>query len=448
MKITVSGFTLLFFVCSLFCNVHAQIITTIAGNGGLTLGDGGPATNAGFNNPYDVALDGLGNYYITDGDHNRIRKVDAAGIITTVAGNGTAGYNGDGIAATAAMLNRPVGLAIDHQGNIYFSDAVNNRVRKIDTAGIITTIAGNGSAVYNGDNIPADSAAISEPHFLALDDTGNLYIAEHAGARIRKVNSLGVITTVAGTGETGYTGDGGPATAAKIAGPYGIVLDSGNIIFSNSLADVVRKIDASGIITTIAGYHYATTLGDGGPADSARLDGPVGVKLDAGGNLYIADANQNRVRRVDKYTHIITTIAGKDTFGFSGDGGLAINAKLFAPTGLAFDTSGNIYIAVLDNQRIRFINNAALGINTPQLLVPSFISVYPNPNSGEFVLQIKCSEVQPIDIIITDVIGRMIYLARTESEQQKKIQLDQPAGTYFVTVRTAKGVLTEKMTIE
>ncbi len=435
MKTTLSIFVTLL----LTFYAHGQIITTIAGSSGTSLGDGGPATNASLIGPYDVALDGKGNYYITDGYHDRIRKVDSAGTITTVAGSGMTGYNGDNIPATTAMLDRPVGLVVDRHGNIYFSDAYNNRVRKVDTAGIITTVAGNGNTLYNGDNIAADTAAISDPHFLALDESGNLYITEYGGHRIRKVNAAGIITTIAGNGVAGYTGDNGPATAARINTPYGIVLDSGSIIFSDAQEDVVRKIDASGIITTMVGDPMATTPGDDGPATAARLNGPIGVALDAAGNLYIGDASYYRVRRVDRYTRIISTIAGTGTLGFSGDGGPATNAKVSQPAGLAFDTSGNLYIADFGNFRIRLIHNAALSAGSPSMSATS-ISAFPNPSSGLFTIMVRSTESLPLRYTLTDMLGTAVATAYGNTNMPARFQVSVPAGNYYMRCASPRAV--------
>ena len=439
MKTTFSLFVTL--LLTLFA--HGQIITTIAGSSGSLLGDGGPATNASFIGPYDVALDGKGNYYITDGYHDRIRKVDAAGIITTVAGNGMGGYNGDSIPATSAMLNGPVGIVVDRAGNIYFSDASNNRVRKIDTAGIITTVAGNGNTVYNGDNIPAVSAAIWDPHFLALNDSGDLYVADYGGHRIRKVSAAGIVTTIAGTGIAGHAGDGGAATAASINTPYGIVLDSGSIIFTDDQEGVVRKIDATGIIETIAGSHTATSPGDGGPADSAGFNGPAGLALDAGRNLYIADIDNQRIRRIDRNTQIITTVAGNGTLGFSGDGGVATSAQLGTPTGLAIDASGNIYVADFNNYRIRFINNAALAVGSPSM-GGSSISVFPNPSSGLFTIVVHSTENLPLQYTLIDMLGTVVATAYGNTNMPARFQVSVPAGNYYMqcaTPQAAAGVV-------
>ena len=205
-------------------------ITTVAGCGQVTtpcalvgLGDGGPAT-APFMGPFDVAVDSAGTLYIADDGHQSIRKVDSSGIITTVAGNGKAGFSGDGGPATGAALNGPGGIAFDSAGNLYIADLSNNRIRKVDTAGIITTVAGNGVNGFSGDGGPATSAALANPHAVAVDSAGNLYIADTNNFRVRKVNSAGIITTFAGTGTVGFSGDGGPATSALITGPKGMML--------------------------------------------------------------------------------------------------------------------------------------------------------------------------------------------------------------------------------
>ena len=435
MKTTLS----LFVTLLLTFYAHGQIITTIAGSSGTSLGDGGPATNASLIGPFDVALDGKGNYYITDGYHDRIRKVDSAGTITTVAGSGMTGYNGDNIPATTAMLDKPIGILVDHQGNIYFSDAFNHRVRKVDTAGTITTIAGNGNTVYNGDNIAAVSAAINDPHFLALDDSGNLFIAEYDGHRIRKVNASGIISTIAGTGIGGYSGEGGQATAASINMPFGIVVDSGSIIFSDAQEDVVRRVDASGIITTIAGSPLATALGDGGPATAAMLNGPTGLTLDAAGNLYIADGSLYRVRRVDRYTRIISTIAGTGVLGFSGDGGPAINAQVKQPGGMAFDSSGNMYIADFGNYRVRFIDNAALSVAFPSPSAAS-ISVFPNPSSGSFTIIVRSTENLPLQYTLIDMLGTVVASACGNTNMPARFQVSVPAGNYYMRCESPRAV--------
>ena len=338
------------------------IITTVAGNGiGGFGGDGGLATNAGFDFPKSVAVDSVGNIYIADANNSRIRKVDhATGVITTVAGNGTFGFNGDGGLATNAVLNHPYGVALDSAGNIYIADHYNSRIRRVDhTTGIITTVAGNGTAGYSGDG-SATNASLNYPYGVALDSAGNIYIADFDNSRIRKVDhTTGIITTVAGSGAVDFSGDGGLATSAGLYWPRGVALDSiGNLYILDYGNSRIRKVDqATGIIATVAGNGTFGFSGDGGLAMSATLN-PSGVALDSAGNIYIADADNSRIRKVDHATGVITTVAGNGTFGFNGDGGLATNAVLNDPYGVALDSTGNVYIADTLNNRIRMITSS------------------------------------------------------------------------------------------
>jgi sugar lactone lactonase YvrE len=336
------------------------LITTLAGNGtdGYS-GDGSTATSAELNQPWDVALDPSGNLYIADASNNRIRKITAAtGIITTVAGNGTSGYSG-GSTATSVQLCFPEGVALDALGNLYIADSGNNRIRKVTAStGIITTVAGNGTAGYTGDGDAATSAELNEPIDVALDSSGNLYIVDQYNNCIRKVtSSTGIITTVAGNGTAGYSGDGGAATSAELYFRWHgrVALDaSGNIYIVDNFNNRIRKVTAAtGIITTVAGNGTLGYSGDGGAATSAEIAYPVAVALDALGNLYIADEGNNRIRLVTASTGIISTMVGNGTEGYSGDGGAATSAEFDWPEGIALDSSGNLYIADTNNNRIR-----------------------------------------------------------------------------------------------
>src|ERR1022692_1526795 len=336
------------------------VITTVAGNGAAGYsGDGGPATSAKLDQPYAVAVDGPGNIYIADTANNVIRKVAAAtGIITTVAGNGAAYYSGDGGPATNAQLVYPPGVAVDGSGNLYISD-LSNVVRKVAAAtGIITTVAGNGAAGYSGDGGPAINASFHSPSGMAVDGSGNLYIGDTGNDAIRKVAAAtGIVTTVAGNGAAGYSGDGGPASSAGLSGPQGVAVDgSGNLFVADTGNAVIRKVAAAtGIIATVAGNGTAGYAGNGGAAIKAKLSGPSGVAVDGAGNLYIADWQNNLIRRVTAATGIITTVAGNRAEGYSGDGGPATSAELNLPIGVAVDSSGNVYIADSNNYRIRLL---------------------------------------------------------------------------------------------
>ncbi len=329
------------------------IITTVAGGRWGRGGDGGPATEAGLNGPSGVAGDNLGNLYIADQWNHRIRKVDKDGIITTLAGNGSEGYSGDGGPAAQAQLHGPTSIAVDTAGNIYIADWGNNRVRKVDVNGIISTFAGNGIAGFSGDGGAAAQAQLQAPAGVALDASGNVYIAEYWNHRIRKVDLYGTITTVAGNGISGDSGDGGPATEARLGAPRGATVDASGTLYIADLGNnKIRKVVTGGIITTVAGSEK---FGDGGLATEANLIMPTGATIDACGNLYIADNYLHRVRKVD-VDGIITTVAGNGDRGYSGDGGLATEAQLYYPEGMVVDNLGNLYIADSSNHRVRKVD--------------------------------------------------------------------------------------------
>jgi len=327
--------------------VSNGVITTLAG-GGTSLGDNGPATSAKLNNPCGVTVDSAGNVYIADTWNNRIRKV-SNGVITTVAGNGTAGFSGDNGPATSAQLDDPGGIAVGSTGNLYIADTSNGRIRKVSN-GAIATAVGGGTPL--GDNGPAASAELWQPQGVAADSAGNVYIADTQNHRVRKV-SKGAIATFAGGGTT--YGDNGPATSAEMTFPAGLALDAaGNLYIADSWG-AVRKV-TNGVITTVAGG--GTSLGDSGPATSAQLSNPLGVAVDSAGNLYIADSLNFRIRKVSN--GVITTVAGTGNMGFSGDNGPATSAQLSRPGGVAVDSAGNLYIADTFNNRIRKVSNGVI----------------------------------------------------------------------------------------
>jgi hypothetical protein len=344
------------------------IITTVAGNGAQGFaGDGGLAASASLFSPSGVAVDASGNLFIADRDNSRIRKVSISGIVTTVAGNATSGFAGDGGPATSASLSHPYFVAADASGNLFTSDY--QRIRKVSASGIITTVAGNGGAGFSGDGGPATSATFVYPLGVAVDAFGNLFIGDSGNNRVRKVSPSGIITTVAGNGTGGqnngaFSGDGGPATSAALNFPGGVAVDaSGNLFIADINNNRIRKVSASGIITTVAGSGAVGFLsggfsGDGGPATAALLASPFGVAVDASGNLFIADSNNDRIRKVSA-SGIITTIAGDATYGFSGDGGPAASASLWSPQAVAVDASGDLFIADFSNNRIRKVSAQA-----------------------------------------------------------------------------------------
>ena len=358
----------------------AGIITSVAGV--VLQGDAGPATAARLSFPAGVTLDGAGNLFIADTRNHRVRRVDAAtGVITTVAGTGEFGFGGDGGPATAARLWSPEDLALDGAGNLFFAEPRKHRVRRVDAAtGVITTVAGTGEQGGSGDRDSATAALLGVPDSVALDGAGNLFIADHNNHRVRRVDAVtGVITTVAGTGpgagpfesdsECCFGGDGGPATEASFIYPSGVAVDeAGNLFIADYLNDRVRRVDAAtGVITTVAGTGAVGIGaggfgGDGGPATAAQLDGPSSVALDGAGHLFIADWGNQRVRRVDAATGIITTVAGTGERGFGGDGGPATAAQLDGPSGVALDGAGNLFIADQGARRIRRVAGIAVPV--------------------------------------------------------------------------------------
>ncbi len=337
------------------------VITTAAGRwaGFREVNNQKAAIQPVLNNPLDVAVDGAGNLYIADLWNHRIRKVDAAGIITTVAGTGD--YADDG-PAVEARLNLPENAVVDGAGNLYIADTNNHRIRKMDTAGNIATVAGTVDNGFRAADTAAVGARLSFPHSVALDGSGNFYIADRNNRRIRKVDAAGNITTVAGSGPTGFSGDGGPATSAKLNAPRGVALDgSGNLYIADTGNRRIRKVDAAGDIATVVGSGAQQgPIGDGGPALQARLNNPYSVAVDGSGNLYIADTDNHSIRKVDFTTDVITTVAGNGTSGFSGDGGPATAAQLKSPRGVALDGAGNLYIADTNNHCIRKVDAAGV----------------------------------------------------------------------------------------
>ncbi len=424
-------------------NCQTRIITTVAGDGygagtgrGGFSGDGGAATNAKLAQPRGVAVDLAGNIYIGDAENYVIRKVSPSGIISTIAGiPGSSGYSGDGGPALSAKLSGLFGICIDNSGNLFFADL--QRIRKISTSGTITTVAGNGTAGYSGDGGNATAATIYNPYGLAVDAVGNLYIAEQLNNLVRKVSPSGIISTFAGMGTPSYSGDGGNATAAMLRQPESVAVDnSGNVFIADAGNNVIRKVSTSGIISTVAGTGLLSDGGDGGPATAANIQSPVGVAVDATGNIYIAEYLSS-VRMVNT-SGIISTIAGNGTAGYSGDGGPAVEAEFYYTWSLCLDGGGNIFVGDADNNVIRKISPAYLSVDQTELHNSS-ISIVPNPNTGAFTINaiINAKSGNEVSITITDITGRVIYssVASTiNSGISKEINLggNLPGGLYIL----------------
>ena len=363
----------------------SETISTIAGNGtASSYGDGGQATAAALHSPTSVAVSPDGDLFIADALNNRIREVSAAtGVITTVAGTGVAGYSGDGGPATSAKLSDPIGVALDSSGNLFIADSVNNVIREVHIAtGVITTVAGDGTPGDHGDGGAATAAELFGPTSVAVDSSGNLFIADTNNVLIREVSAAtGKIATVAGNGLTGSSGDGGPATSAKLNLPQGVAVDSsGNLFIADTGNSLVREVtQTTGTISTVAGNGGAGSSGNGGPATSAELDAPTNIAIDPAGNVFIADSNNNEIREVSAATGKITAVAGNGVLGYKGDGGPPFSALLDQPTGVAVTPSASLYIADRLNSVIREVATKLMGQNVT--INPASLTITASPKT-------------------------------------------------------------------
>jgi uncharacterized protein (TIGR03437 family) len=329
------------------------VITTVAGNDAIFQDDGKPALSAALAGPNGLAVDQNSNLYIASPVQNMVFKVDTKGTITIVAGNGLKRYAGDGGPARAASLAAPSAVALDHSGNLYIADSENCAIRRVAADGTITTVAGSGPYGYSGDGGAATQAKLSFVYGVGLDSAGNLYISDNQNSRVRKVNSAGVISTIAGNGTAGNSGDGGPSVNALLSFPGGLAVDANGSVYVET-AGVVRKINTAGVISTVAGGGGGPLV-DGGLATDGGLNRPFAVAVDSAGYLYVTEQTGERVRRVSP-SGIITTVAGNGKAAFAGDGSAAISASLSAPSGVAADSSGNIYIGDSENDRVRRVD--------------------------------------------------------------------------------------------
>lgn len=428
--------TILLLLISL--NVNAQYINTIAGNGGGGYGgDNGLAISAQIS-PNSFALDSLGNIYIADNTNYRIRKINTAGIITTIAGVGIMGYSGDGGPATIAEIGVAHGIIVDLAGNIYFTEWANHTVRKINKAGIITTIAGTGIAGFGGDGGYATAAQLAAPGGLLIDKIGNIYVCEVLNNHIRKIDTSGIITSIAGTGigvAGGYSGDGGPATTANLKYPSFCAWGpDGGLFFCQWPHAVVRKIDTFGIITTVAGNGTSGYSGDSGLATNAQLNHPTGIAVDTFGNIYISECFSHVIRKVDAATGIIQTISGNGTAGYTGDGGPVSAAQFRTPNYILFDKLGNLYINDADNYRIRRINYNPVSVN--EVLIQNNHIAFPNPVTK--LLHID-NIIVPVNYTISNAVGATVKQGRLTQTNNTIDMHGLAIGTYLLQLTDDKG---------
>jgi trimeric autotransporter adhesin len=422
--------TFLLLLTTSFC--HAQIITTIIGDGTLGYsGDGGNCATAELNHPDVLRFDRYGNSYIADEFNYVIRKINISGTIITVAGNGIRGFSGDGGPATNAKLNQTGDVAFDGSGNCYISSY--GAIRKVNTAGIISTIAGTGVPANSGTDGPATAIQIFAPLGLVFDDEGNLYYGDNGTFRIRKVSTSGILSTIAGTGVYGYSGDNGPATAAEIGDVCYIAFDSsGNLIFPDD-HHVVRKVNMhTGIVTTIMGNGTAGYSGDSGPATAATFRQPFAIQFDDDWNMYVTDGASFVVRRIDATTGIISTVAGNGTPGYSGDGGPATDAQFgdFVNCS-AIDKYGNLYIADAGNNRIRMVTYHPVNVPTMPT-ANSNLKIYPNPTEKKIAVTVP-NGVEG-EVSICNVVGQTVYKHAYQSGDITIDVADLPKGIYIVRV--------------
>jgi NHL repeat len=338
------------------------LIFTVVGTGEASYtGDGGSARHAGLNQPFDVALDRQGNLYFSDANNHCVRRVErGSGIITTVAGTGQAGYSGDGRPATQAQLNSPYGIALDSANNLYIVDRLNARIRVVEAAtGLIHTVVGTGQPGFSGDGGPAHRAQVQEPNDIVLDSQGRAFIADVRDHRVRMVDLVsGTITTFAGTGEGGSGGDGGPAARAALLGPRALAFGpTGDLYICLRNDHKVRKVDMrTRIIQTVAGTGERGYTGDHGPALQATFNGPKEIAVDDQDTIVLVDTENHCIRRIEATSGLVTTVAGMGQAGGGGDGGPAAAAVLKRPHGACVDEAGNIYIGDSENHRVRFVS--------------------------------------------------------------------------------------------
>lgn len=418
----------------------SQTIQTFAGDGAPGfIGEGGPASSARFNGPSGVTTDRWGNIYLASDINNVIQKIDTFGILSRFAGNGSSGYSGDGGPAIDAQLSLNVycGMAIDSMGNVYFSDG--SVVRKVDVAGIITTVAGNGSQGYSGDGGPATAAQLYEPTGISFDKAGNLYIIDYLGNKVRKVNTAGIISTIAGSSASHIMLFGGEAIATD---------NNDNIYITDYMPfndDRIWKINTAGAFTMFAGGGTTGSC-NGCPATSLKLITANALATDSYGNVYVSDGTSNRIHKITP-AGVAYHIAGNSLVGsFSGDGGPATAAALNGPTMLCIDSKGDLLFADSENYRFRKISLSTNDVPLSQESQPQF-KIYPNPHTGSnFSIHVSSSNVaEEGTLSIANTLGQKVYSSTISTNSTKNIHLPLNAGLYFVTLHFASGTASSLM---
>jgi len=424
----------LFLICTYL--IQSQTITTIAGTGSSGFsGDGGLATTARLNLPFNITFDKSDNIYIADTYNNSIRKIDnESGIITTVVGTADK--------KQVSELKTPTGLTFDNFNNLFIADLANLRIRKVNLdTGSSITLVGKKSEVER----PNIDAYLGGPFSVVFDKVGNLYVSINGDSKVDKVDFYtGVVSTIAGTGELGYSGDGILAKNAKLNSPTGLALDGkGNLFISDSGNERVRKVDlTTGIISTVAGNGVTGFSGDGDLAIKSQLSNPLGLAVDNQGDLFISDRNNNRIRKINMSTGIINTIAGTGEAGFSGDGDLARNALLSNPTGLAFNRDGDLFVVDRGNNRIRRISG--LTSNTDELELEASILVYPNPSTDKITIELK-NDLDLKGASLFNINGKQASVIMND----KTFNVSKlPRGIYILRIVTSKGIIEQKVVLE
>ncbi len=439
----------------------AQTITTVAGTGVQgDSGDGGPATAALLHLPEGIAYRS-GIVYFDNHDHtnHRIRMIDATGVYRIYAGTGTGGFSGDGGPASAAELNDPKGLCIDKNGNLYIAEELNNIVRKITPAGIISTVAGTaGVAGYSGDGGPATAAKLSSPESVAVDTAGNVYVTDYGNYVVRKISKTGTITTFAGNGTGGYSGDGGPATAAQMERPSGVAIDTaGNVYISEDANHMIRVVRTNDTIYTYSGLLFGGFAGDGGPATAARYWSPWGLQFDSSGNLYVSDTKNNRIRKITP-AGIVSTFAGDGTNSmagsppwgaYGGDGGAATAAQLYWPAHIGIGKSGDIYITDQSNNTIRKVDTVNLiKLTTASALQRTdAITIVPNPSNGNFTFAINLGAQHDTKLHydVLTISGQIVQsgtIISSNGRANERISLSNslPSGNYMLRISSGMDI--------